>query len=48
MTKKECPHEDDIEYLRLFQEDGEPQYEVKCKRCGKTGRIMLVEGENIW
>ena len=47
MTKL-CPHEDNIFYGELIQEDGIPQYKVVCKTCGKHGRILLEEGENIW
>lgn len=48
MQEENCPHEDDIEYLKLQQTDGEPEYIVQCKRCNKKGIIHLVEDEEDW
>ena len=48
MPKSKCQHENNITYQNLIQIDGTPQYEVKCRDCGKLGVIYLIEGEEDW
>jgi hypothetical protein len=44
----ECPHEDNITYGELFQEDGVPKYKVHCEDCGADGIIDLGEVSEEW